>query len=97
MPSDKPTVSEKSAQRYVFLGEHNDADPVSYRDSPPCVWPTGSAKVTSPCRSLHRQAVDRLDDDTTRNDKRTRGYSLRRNPLIFRVAGAGFEPATFGL
>ena len=27
----------------------------------------------------------------------TRGYSLRRNPLLFCIAGAGFEPATFGL
>src|SRR5437016_5692766 len=27
----------------------------------------------------------------------TRGYRLSRNPLLFRIAGAGFEPATFGL
>jgi len=49
----------------------------------------------------NRQAVDHLDDDTTRNSphnhKSTRGYSIRRNPLIFLIAGAGFEPATFGL
>jgi len=27
----------------------------------------------------------------------TSGYSVNRNPLFFVVAGAGFEPATFGL
>ena len=26
-----------------------------------------------------------------------RGYGADRNPLFFMVAGAGFEPATFGL
>ena len=26
-----------------------------------------------------------------------KGYGVNRNPLLFLVAGAGFEPATFGL
>jgi len=29
--------------------------------------------------------------------KNPRGYGVSRNPLFFLVAGAGFEPATFGL
>ena len=29
--------------------------------------------------------------------QRKRGYSMCHNPLICLVAGAGFEPATFGL
>jgi hypothetical protein len=39
------------------------------------------------------------DHYTTKFDRirEKRGYSKCRNPLILRVAGAGFEPATFGL
>jgi hypothetical protein len=29
--------------------------------------------------------------------EKPRGYSVSRNPLSLLVAGAGFEPATFGL
>jgi len=29
--------------------------------------------------------------------KNPKGYGIRRNPLFLLVAGAGFEPATFGL
>lgn len=28
MPGDNPTLAEKSAQHYVFLGGRNDADPI---------------------------------------------------------------------
>jgi hypothetical protein len=33
----------------------------------------------------------------SRNQQQKRGYSVCCNPVIYLVAGAGFEPATFGL
>ena len=35
--------------------------------------------------------------ERNRWSKKPTGYGLNRNPLFFLVAGAGFEPATFGL
>ena len=52
MPGDNPTLPEKSAQHYVFLGGRSDADPVSKRDRATCVRPFVSTKR----RCSNRQA-----------------------------------------
>jgi hypothetical protein len=36
-------------------------------------------------------------DRWVENPTTKKGYGVRRNPLFSLVAGAGFEPATFGL
>ena len=60
IPSDKLTVPEKSAQRYVFLGGCNDADPVSQSHSGTCegvqITVRPYAKATSKvARALQRR------------------------------------------
>ena len=56
MPGDNPTLPEKSAQHYVFLGGRSDADPVSKRDRATCIRPFVSTKMLKqagrPCSSL---------------------------------------------